>query len=307
MRDLQHQMPDVNPQPSQSAGFRVQESVQAASASWMPDNDGSMQVGLIDSNAIGPSPWAIRDDSHFSGKAFADLKQSISESCGNVQPIIVLPVGSSFEIVSGHRRHRACLELELKVFAVVLRAGVNSLEIIEKMHLENRNRVEPSHLEKARHYKRLLDEKVFASRRMLAERMKMTHAWMNKLIALAELPAEVIDAFSNPHLLQPAQASELAAAIAHDRAAVLSRAREFVEDGPRRAQSPTATVVRCLLGLEEDANKWAPLIELNPRLGRWRRRLDGRIEIVATCDDPTDMLERVRLALSGEGYRRAAD
>src|SRR5665647_938227 len=76
----------------------------------------------IDPSLIVRSKWANRLEQSFSDSEFVSLKAEIESAGGNVQPIKVRPLageGGKFEIVFGHRRHQACLELGIPVLAMV--------------------------------------------------------------------------------------------------------------------------------------------------------------------------------------------
>jgi len=87
--------------------------------------DGAEAARRIDPRQIAVSKWANRDESHFKTESFSKLKDEIASAGGNVQPIKVRHVARpeagapKLEIVYGHRRHRACLELGIPVFALV--------------------------------------------------------------------------------------------------------------------------------------------------------------------------------------------
>lgn len=73
--------------------------------------DGSLPTKKLDPATVVPSRWANRHDASFSTPDFIRFKADIEHAGGNVQPIVVRPLdadGQGYEIVFGHRRHRAC-------------------------------------------------------------------------------------------------------------------------------------------------------------------------------------------------------
>jgi ParB family transcriptional regulator, chromosome partitioning protein len=79
---------------------------------------GSSQVVKLDPSKVVRSGWANRHAINYSGKDFAALKSEIEAAGKNIQPIKVRPKRGEagvFEIVFGHRRHQACLELGIQV------------------------------------------------------------------------------------------------------------------------------------------------------------------------------------------------
>lgn len=185
-------------------------------------------VEYLDPKRIVPSPYANRHELSFSSAEFADLKAQIAAAGRNVQPIKVRPVGASqgaeasFEIVFGHRRHRACLELGLPVAAVVEEMG--DVDLFAQMDKENRGRENLSAWEQGTMYKRALDAGLFASQRQLAAAVGVQSGNVSTAIQLASLPTEVVDAFPTPLDLQFRWGSELKAALERDREGVLARA-----------------------------------------------------------------------------------
>src|SRR5688572_24215707 len=83
--------------------------------------DGSMPTVKLDPKKVQPTRWANRHALSFSTPSFARLKASIELAGGNTQPILVrkTEADDGYEVVFGHRRHRACLELGLPVLAVL--------------------------------------------------------------------------------------------------------------------------------------------------------------------------------------------
>jgi ParB family chromosome partitioning protein len=74
-----------------------------------------------------------------------------------------------YEVVFGHRRHRACLELGLPVLAVVDNLG--GVELFVQMDRENRSRKNLSAWEQGMMYLRALENGLFPSNRQLAEKV----------------------------------------------------------------------------------------------------------------------------------------
>jgi ParB family chromosome partitioning protein len=112
--------------------------------------DGALVTRQIDPTSIRPSRWANRHEASFATPAFESLKASIALAGGNAQPILVrehLP--DQFEIVFGHRRHRACLELGIPVLAVVSEQSLGDIEVFLSMEQENRERADLSRSKRA--------------------------------------------------------------------------------------------------------------------------------------------------------------
>lgn len=194
--------------------------------------EGADVARKIDARQVKPSKWANRDDAHFVTAAFARLKEEISNSVGNVQPIKVRPlVGklageAKWEIVYGHRRHRACLELGIPVFALVQQEMADS-ELFVEMERENRQREDLSAWEQGVMYMRALEQGLFPSAKQLAAAIDRDMSNISRAMALAKLPREVIKAFGSPLNLQFRWAKELKDAHQRDPEGLLATAREL--------------------------------------------------------------------------------
>jgi ParB family chromosome partitioning protein len=190
--------------------------------------DGAVPTRLIEPSKITHSIYANRLNDSRSGSDFENFKKEISDAGGNVQPIKVRPIpggGDEYEVVFGHRRHRACLELGLQVLAVVVE--LDDRKLFEEMDRENRLRVDLRPYEQGLMYKRSLDNGLFPSHRKLAESIGADQRNVDKAVALASLPSEVLCAFSSPLALQYRWASPLNAAYKNDSQAVVALAKDF--------------------------------------------------------------------------------
>lgn len=87
---------------------------------------------------------------------FEELKESIRE-IGLVQPILVKKTGKKYEVIAGHRRYLACMDLgHERIAALIVPADAN-LEDAFKIH-ENDMREEMSPLDEASFYSELMEK-----------------------------------------------------------------------------------------------------------------------------------------------------
>lgn len=184
----------------------------------------------LDPATIRPSRWANRHEAAFAGDEFQALKAEIADAHGNVQPIMVRPLEGEagagqhkYELVFGHRRHRACLELGIPVNAVV--KLLDDRDLFGHMERENRNRANLSAYEQGVMYRRALDEGLFPSVRTLAQHVGRDPTAVSEAVRIARLPTEVIGAFPSPLEIQFRWATPLTEACAADLAGVLQRAK----------------------------------------------------------------------------------
>lgn len=211
--------------------------------------EGASPVRKLDPQSIRPSQWANRHEHSFADAAFAELKADIEAAGTNVQPICVRPIkqpvlnGSTaegevgYEVVFGHRRHRACLELGLPVQAMV--QEVDDLALFEAMERENRARKNLSAWEQGTMYRRALDAGLYPSQRRLSEALGVDVSLVSKSLALARLPDAVVATFPSPLDIQFRWAQPLAEALQKDPEGVIERAARIRSAG----QSLTAAQV----------------------------------------------------------------
>lgn len=190
-------------------------------------------VKTIAPEAIAPSGWSNRHTDSFMSSEFAAFKREIFEAGGNVQPIKVRPLNGStgtpgqgvkYEIVFGHRRHRACLELNIPVKAMIEEIG--DQELFVQMERENRGRKNLSAWEQGCMYLAALDKGLYPSLRKLADAISVDVSIISKSVALAKLPKPIIDAFPSPLDIQFRWAQPLGEALQRDHNGVLARAKK---------------------------------------------------------------------------------
>jgi ParB family chromosome partitioning protein len=230
---------------------------------------------------VRPSKWACRHESAYASAAFERFKDNIDLAEGNGQPILVRQVDDGYEIICGNRRHRACRELGLPVFAVVWDEPLSDLELFLAMERENRERADLSPYDQGRMYFHALDSGLFSSQRRLAVAIGVSHTWIRKVIQIARLPVEVIEAFLDPATIQPVHAEDIAVALALDAVAVIGRAIELA--ATRRTSKRSATQVVDRLVGRETPQEATFLIRCGSKtVGHWRR--DGKGRAVVTLD-----------------------
>lgn len=227
-------------------------------------NSDALPVRLLDPALVARSRWANRHASTYESPEYFALKEEIRCSAGNIQPIKVRPrsiesdgllPGSTpmlspkqpYEVVFGHRRHQACLELGLQVLALI--EDVSDADLFAQMDRENRNRLSLSPWEQGVMYLQAVDAGLFPSMRQLAESVGCDPGTVSRAISLAQLPEEVVRAFRSPTDLQYRWAKPLADALQRDRATVLRRAKQTRNV---QAVSP-ALIFASLIGLRPKA------------------------------------------------------
>lgn len=226
--------------------FMTTQSVAVQEAEELRDRlklfEGASPVRTLDPKTVRASRWANRHEASFATAEFAELKAEIAAAGGNVQPIKVRPVATGsaeatpgeYELVYGHRRHRACLELGISVNALVEEA--TDRELFEAMERENRGRASLSAWEQGMMYRRALDEGLYPSMRRLSEAVGVDVSLISKSVTLARLPEPVVAAFASPLQIQFRWAQPLADALQKDPDRMLERAKRAKGRGLHAAQ-----------------------------------------------------------------------
>ena len=147
--------------------------------------------GEIDITSIHPNPFQPRSD--FDENEIRQLSQSIRRQ-GVLQPILVRPVGSIYQLVAGERRWRAAKMAGLDRIPAVVRP-VNDQRMLEMALVENLQRKDLNPLEKARAFKRLLQLNNWTQEEV-ADSVGMGRPTVANFLRLLDLPVEIQEAVS---------------------------------------------------------------------------------------------------------------
>ncbi|WP_084217415.1 ParB/RepB/Spo0J family partition protein [Xenophilus azovorans] len=269
--------------PGQMLAFRGQMQAVEGELAGLRDRlqrfDGAMPSRRLDPRLVQPSRWANRHEASFQTAAFAGLKNDIEKAGGNVQPILVRELAGEqgrYELVFGHRRHRACLELGIPVLACIWEGSLNDPELFAAMDRENRERADLSPYEQGVMYQRALDEQLFPTQRKLAEHLGVSHTWIRKTLQVAQLPQAIVECFRSPLDIGHRHAEQLHAALEKDARSVLKRAEKL------RGQGASASAVLArLLDIAPTPRK-VDRLDLKAgdvRLGKASRAKEGGVTV----------------------------
>lgn len=142
----------------------------------------------IDIDLIEPSPYQPR--THFREEALDELARSIKTS-GIIQPLIVRPIGSRFQLIAGERRWRAAQRAGLTKVSSIVRQVPDELAL-EMTLVENIQREDLNPMEQARAFERLMDEFQF-TQELVAERTGKERATVANAIRLLKLEPTIQD------------------------------------------------------------------------------------------------------------------
>lgn len=271
--------------PGQMLQFRGQMLATESEISRLKEQlsayDGAAVTRRLDTAQIVPSRWANRHADAFANPAFQSLKRDIQQAGGNVQPILVRPLVDQpdrYELVFGHRRHRACAELGLPVLATVETQALSDVDLFAMMDRENRERADLSPYEQGTMYRRALDQGLYPSNRRLADALGVSHTWVANVLLVADLPAAVIDCFASPTAITHRHAKTLTTALDADPKGVLRRAERLRLQ--ERSLGAAAVVAELVGETADEVRSAGQLLRGDGRpAGRWSQDRDGRMYI----------------------------
>lgn len=172
---------------------------------------------------------------------FAELKASL-RAHGQETPIRVRPVRGAlpfeFEIVSGHRRHAACLLLDREleagfpVLAIADARATETRDLVLKMYRENEERADLSAYEKGRMFARWLEAGLYASQREIGAAVGLGESGVAKYLAVAKLPPAVLAVFGDVRQISMRWGSTLSQALKTHEGAVLRAAEKLAVRKP---------------------------------------------------------------------------
>jgi ParB family chromosome partitioning protein len=146
-----------------------------------------------------------------------ELVASVREK-GILEPILVRPVGSRFQIIAGERRFRAAIEAGLAEIPCIVRDSSDA-ETMEIALIENLQRKDLSAFEEADGLKTLAESYGYTHEKM-AERLGKSRTSITETLSLTAMPEEVrercrrADIHAKSLLLQIVRQSETAKMVA---------------------------------------------------------------------------------------------
>ncbi|MBN2370526.1 MAG: ParB/RepB/Spo0J family partition protein [Vicinamibacteria bacterium] len=117
-----------------------------------------------------------------------ELTESIREK-GVIEPIIVRPIGSRYQIIAGERRYRAAVDASLAEIPCVIRSSSDA-EVMELALVENLQRKDLEPFEEADGLKALADRFGY-THEMIAEKIGKSRTSITETLAISGMPDEV--------------------------------------------------------------------------------------------------------------------
>src|SRR5215471_8496376 len=140
----------------------------------------------IDIDLIEPSPYQPRTKFHEQG--LDELARSIKTS-GIIQPLVVRPIGSKFQLIAGERRWRAAQRAGMTRVSAIVKQVPDELAL-EMTLVENIQREDLNAMEAARAFERLMDE-FHMTQEAVAERTGKDRATIANALRLLKLDPKI--------------------------------------------------------------------------------------------------------------------
>jgi len=177
--------PQVPAPPTQGQPHATSTSAAAAAPAREAAHAGPLE---LDIDLIEPSPYQPR--TRFREEALDELARSIKSS-GIIQPLVVRPIGSRFQLIAGERRWRAAQRAGLTKVSAIVRQVPDELAL-EMTLVENIQREDLNAIEAARAFERLMDE-FQLTQEMVAERTGKDRATVANSVRLLKLEPTIQD------------------------------------------------------------------------------------------------------------------
>jgi ParB family chromosome partitioning protein len=164
----------------------IPQAAGAVNSNFPPDKELNNSLREIDVESISPNPYQPR--TVWDENELADLADSIRAN-GVIQPIIVRPSGSKFQLIAGERRFRAAKLASLTTIPALVR-DAGDKELLEWSLVENIHRVGLNPIERAKAYQDYLST-FSLTQAQAAERLGEDRSVVANYLRLLDLPQEI--------------------------------------------------------------------------------------------------------------------
>ncbi len=153
---------------------------------------GKEKVEKVKLTELVPNPFQPRK--RFGEEKMEELTSSIREK-GVIQPILVRPVSSGYELIAGERRWRAAQKLNLEEIPAIVRKDIDDANSLEISLIENIQREELNPVEEANAYQELIDQFAYTLERIgqMMGKDKTTISNSLRLLTLSEEIKEYLE------------------------------------------------------------------------------------------------------------------
>lgn len=275
------------------AGQRLAEGLREENQRLKAERESGVLVLRLDPKRVRATEFVNRDERSFLGNdpKFIELKESLRVN-GQEHPIRVRPLSGApdadFEIVSGHRRHRACLALDAELeggfplLALLDGKASEARDLVLKMYRENEERSDLSAYEKGMMFRQWLSVSVFADQAELAVAIGVSDATVTKHLQIAELPPSILAAFEDPRDIAVRWSHDLVKALKTNLVKAEEIAERLINTSPRPAAN---AVVRALVAAGESSRESRgsasreQAVKIDGRVALRLQRRDGHLTL----------------------------
>ena len=249
-----------------------------------------------------------RDQPALNAESCRSLIESIATEGGNRIPALVRINPSDadlpYQLLVGSRRRFAINWLnhngrpELRLSALIV--DMSDEEAFRLADIENRERADICELDRARSYQGAVDRFYGGVQSRMAEALGLSNSQLSRLLALAQLPQEVVDAFATraelkvryselltPLLRRPQQRAEMIA----EAKRIGAQQQAFAAQGERMIPSATvlARLREAVAPRPRDEAREMPIMLAGDRIGRVRAGKSGGLAVDLQIADDADL------------------
>ena len=225
-----------------------------------------------------------RDETFFKSAAYFALRSAILTNRGNTVPVRVHPISGeppyTFAADYGICRIRCCLELGLKVTAIVSSTELSDQKRLFQRVQENTCRSDFSPVDLGRIYLDALERKLVVNQAEFAVECGRDPALLSKAIKLASLPAVVLDLFDQIQDIQYRYYKPLSDAYTGANKDQFLQATEAADQLPRPRNPDEIVAILTGKGQQQKSPEPAPLEPFKPAIEttlRWKGKLTGSV------------------------------
>jgi len=182
-RGLQSLLGPITSMPTDDS---TEEDVSAQDSNFPPDRELQSSLRRISVDSITPNPYQAR--TVWNEQELDELTESIKAN-GVIQPIVVRPRGTGYELIAGERRFRAAKNASLTEIPALVRQATDE-QLHEWALVENIHRVDLNPIERATAYREYVD--CFSlTQAQAAERLGEDRSVVANYLRLLDLPQEI--------------------------------------------------------------------------------------------------------------------
>jgi len=228
----------------------------------------SEEILQVPVESIRPNRFQPRKE--ISGESFENLKGSIARN-GILQPVVVRPAESGYELIAGERRWRAARELDLEVIPVIIRQADDE-KALELALVENIQREDLNPIDRALAYRQLMNT-FGLTQEEAAGRVGQERSTVANTLRLLDLPEEVQEMLRDGRVSMGHARALLAL---RDEGAILKAAARVVEEDLSVREVEALSQPKRRGRARVRKARPPEIIDLE---GRLRRRLGTKVEV----------------------------